>query len=111
MKIQLVFVILIIEMIGMKKVLVFLLLIFCFITSVSAGTCSPQEKMKYMNEAVKVTASYEFLKDEYGRSYFLITVYNLSSNVSAVYTDRSGVTQALVGDEDTILKHFGKPAP
>jgi hypothetical protein len=93
-------------MIGMKKILILFILCFCFLTNVKADVCSAQEKLKYMNEAVKVTASYEFLKDEAGRSYFAITVYNLSPNVAVFYNDKNGNEIVLIGSDEKITETF-----
>ena len=90
----------------MKKSIFLIILFLLFVTPVKAATCSAQEKLKYVNEAVKVSASYEFLKDETGRSYFLITVYNLTPNVMVFYTDRNDEQTALTGTEDKITESF-----
>ncbi len=91
---------------SMKKMLILFILFFTFLTSANAQLCSTQEKLKYVNEAVKVTASYEFLKDETGRSYFKITVYNLSPNVMAFYEDRDGIQHDAYGENGSITYSF-----
>ena len=65
----------------MKKVLFILFIFLIFIPFVKAEECSVSEKAKLMSDAIKVKASYEFKTDESGRSYFAITIYNLSPNV------------------------------
>ena len=91
---------------SMKKTFILFILFFAFFTSVKADTCSAQEKLKYINEAVKVTASYEFLKDEAGRSYFNITVYNLSPNVMVFYIDKDNVQHSMTGLDGKITESF-----
>ena len=90
----------------MKKTFILLLLFFTFLTSVNASTCSSQEKLKYIDDAVKVTASYEFLKDEAGRSYFKITVYNLSQNVMVYYNDKNEEQHYMSGLDGKLSDSF-----
>ena len=90
----------------MKKILVLFILFFAFFTTVKADSCSAQEKLKYINEAVKVTASYEFLKDDAGRPYFLITVYNLSPNVMVSYYDKNEEQHFFVGSDTKLTESF-----
>lgn len=74
----------------MKKIVFLLSLFFIFLVTVNADECSASEKTKYMSDAVKVTASYEFKYDETGKPYFVITVYNLSQNLNIYYTSTLG---------------------
>ena len=90
----------------MKKILFLFILFFTFFTTVHAAECSTQEKLKYVNEAVKVTASYEFLKDETGRNYFLITVYNLTPNVMVFYKDVNNEQFAFTSINGEISRSF-----
>ena len=74
----------------MKKIIFSILIFFILLVTVNAEECSASEKNKYMADAVKVTASYEFKYDETNKPYFVITIYNLSPNVMVMYSSKLG---------------------
>ena len=92
----------------MKKIVVFILFLFVFMSSPKATECSTKEKVSMASEAAKVTASYEHKTDENGTEYFLITVYNLSNNIFVSYKDESLISHELyyVDNKDPSFKDY-----
>jgi len=70
----------------MKKYL-FIFILMLFPIYVYADECTYESRVALSKEAAKVTASYDFIKDESGNEIgFKISVYNLSNNLSLSYS-------------------------
>lgn len=90
----------------MKKVLFLLFGFLIFIPFVKAEECSASEKAKYISDAIKVKASYEFKTDESGRSYFAITLYNLTPNIIIEFENQNNEFELVSGLESGLTYTF-----